>query len=312
MADRAEVLDRIVALAREHDLSAQEISQALDPQQPADQESQSSVTSRILATIGGIFILCGLGFFIETFWAEMNAAARIILSLGSGVVMLVLALVFMRNTYYERTTLPLFLLAALMQSGGIMVAFDELGTGGDPQLALLAMSVVMLLQTLIIFREYRLAVHVFLALVFAAAAVGNLLDIIGMDWDLESTLTGLALLVASFRLNKTAYNTIVPFWFFVGGALTGYGLFDLLEGTPVHLLYVAYPALMIYFSTLAKSRTLLFVGTCAMIGYLGWFTSEYFADSIGWPLALIIIGGVFIALSVFAVKISRDYITGSS
>jgi len=39
MADRSKVLDRIVALAREHDLSAQEISQALDPQQPADQES---------------------------------------------------------------------------------------------------------------------------------------------------------------------------------------------------------------------------------------------------------------------------------
>ena len=305
MAARSEALAQIVALAREHKLAASEITAALS----SSDDTPSSATSRILAWVGGVFILCGLGFFIESFWAEMNAAARIILYLGSGLVMLVLALVFIRNPNYEKTTLPLFLLAAMFQSGGILVAFDELGTGGDPQTAVLSMTVVMLVQSLLIVHVYRLTVHVFLALLFAAASLGNLFDIIGMDWELESTLTGAAILAAAWRLNHSDYQVIVPFWFFAGGVLTGYGVFDLLEGTPVHILYVGFAGLMIYASTLAKSRTLLFTGTCAMIGYLGWFTGEYFADSIGWPLALIIIGIVFIGLSVFAVKINREYIS---
>lgn len=307
MPARDDALAQIVALAEEHDLTAQDISAALAPRP----ESQGSTTGRILAWVGGIFILCGLGFFIESFWTDMNAAARIILYLGSGIVLLVVALVFIENTLYANSTLPLFLMAAVFQSGGILVAFDELGTGGDPQLAVLTMTVVMQLQCILLFRVHRLVVHVFLALLFAACSIGNLLDIIGLDWEVQSTLTGAALLAAAFRLNHSSYASIAPFWFLAGGILTGYGVFDLLENSPVHILYVAYAGGIIYLSTLARSRMLLFTGTCAMIGYLGWFTSEYFADSIGWPLVLIIIGAVFIGFSVFAVKISRDYISGS-
>ena len=307
MTSRREALDTIIALAREHELDVQDIAAAL---KPGDADRGSS-TSRILAWVGGIFILCGLGFFIETFWADMNAAARIILYLGAGLVMLVVALVFIENAHYEKSTLPLFLLAALFQSGGILVAFDELGTGGDPQVAVLAMTVVMLVQCLLVWRVHRLAVHVFLSLWFAAFTLGNLLDIIGLDWDVQSTLTGAAILAAAFSLNSSTHASMAAFWFLAGGIMTGYGVFDLLEDSPVHILYVGYAGAIIYLSTLVRSRMLLFTGTCAMIGYLGWFTSEYFADSIGWPLVLIIIGVVFIGFSVFAVKISRDYITGS-
>ena len=56
------------------------------------------------------------------------------------------------------------------------------------------------------------------------------------------------------------------------------------------------------------SRTLLFVATAAILAYTGWFTSEHFADSIGWPLALIMFGLVMIGLSALAVRIDRDYV----
>lgn len=307
MAGREEAMETIVALAREHGLSARDISAALSPRD----DSRGAATGRILAWLGGIFILCGLGFFIDSFWADMNAAARIILYLGSGLVMLVLALVFIGNAHYRNTTLPLFLLAALFQSGGILVAFDELGTGGDPQLAVLAMTVVMLVQSALVYRVHRLTVHVFLAVLFAACSLGNFLDIIGLDWDVQSTLTGAAILAAGFRLNGSAHDAIAPLAFLAGGIMTGYGMFDLLENTPVHIVYVGFAGGMIWLSTLARSRMLLFTGTCAMIGYLGWFSSEYFAESIGWPLVLIIIGAVFIGFSVFAVKISREYISNA-
>jgi hypothetical protein len=56
------------------------------------------------------------------------------------------------------------------------------------------------------------------------------------------------------------------------------------------------------------SRTLLFVATIAILAYTAWFTGQYFADSIGWPLALIVFGMLMIGLSALAFRIDRDYV----
>ena len=42
--------------------------------------------------------------------------------------------------------------------------------------------------------------------------------------------------------------------------------------------------------------------------YVGYFTKENFADSVGWPLALILLGILMMAIGAFAVRIHRRYI----
>ena len=49
----------------------------------------------------------------------------------------------------------------------------------------------------------------------------------------------------------------------------------------------------------------------AILAYTGWFTGEHFADSIGWPLALIAFGIFMIGLSALAFRIDRDYVRKS-
>jgi len=63
-----------------------------------------------------------------------------------------------------------------------------------------------------------------------------------------------------------------------------------------------------YVSVAVHSRTLLFVATLAILAYTAWFTGEHFADSIGWPLALVAFGLFLIALSALAFRIDRDYV----
>jgi hypothetical protein len=50
------------------------------------------------------------------------------------------------------------------------------------------------------------------------------------------------------------------------------------------------------------------VATLAILAYIGWHTNKYFADSVGWPLALIGFGIVMIGLSSLAMRIDRRYI----
>jgi hypothetical protein len=50
----------------------------------------------------------------------------------------------------------------------------------------------------------------------------------------------------------------------------------------------------------------------ATLGYTGWYTEEHFANSIGWPLALIVFGMLMIGLSALAFRIDRKYVRGGA
>jgi Zn-dependent protease with chaperone function len=52
----------------------------------------------------------------------------------------------------------------------------------------------------------------------------------------------------------------------------------------------------------------LFVSTLAVLAYTGWYTGEYFANSVGWPLALIGFGLLMIGVSALAVRIDRQFV----
>ena len=253
-------------------------------------------------------MFAGIIVYIAMFWDGMNSAAHIIITLGPGVVALILAILLLDHDRFARAATPLFLVAAWLQPTGIMVAFDELGTGGDPQHAILATTSVMLAQQLLVFRRYPLAVLLFVALAFGALTFWNAFDILGVDEEFNLMVTGLSLLLVTRGIDTTAHRTITPFWYFIGGVTFLWAAFDLLEDTPFHLLYLGLTAFMIYVSTLASSRTLLIASTLAMMGYIGYFTSEYFVDSIGWPIALIFMGLVLIGLSNMALRINRKYI----
>jgi hypothetical protein len=53
---------------------------------------------------------------------------------------------------------------------------------------------------------------------------------------------------------------------------------------------------------------MLVVAILAILAYTGWYTNEYFADSLGWPLALMALGVVLIGLSGLAVRLDRRFI----
>jgi hypothetical protein len=87
-----------------------------------------------------------------------------------------------------------------------------------------------------------------------------------------------------------------------------YGLFDLVERTAFEIVFIVVASGFVYLSAAVQSRTLLLVATAAILGYTGWFTGEHFADSLGWPLALMLFGLLMIGLSAVAFRIDRQYI----
>ena len=306
-SSKEEALKQIVDLARAHGLTAAEVLAELPASGDAS-DSKSSVLTRLLGYLGGVFVLAGLGVFIEMQWEEMNSIARITVTLGSGIAAFVMAFVAVGDERFEEAATPLFLLAALMQPTGILVAIDEFSTGGDERHAFLLTASVLLVQQGLAFLKTRRTVLLFMTLFFGLWLWGTAMDLLDMDEDLIFVTLGLAALMVTYAIDRTPHAAITPFWYFVSSTAMLSELFSLLQHSVVEILFLGAACGVVFLSTWVKSRTLLFVGTVAILAYVGYYTAEHFSDVVGWPIALMLFGLLLRGLSAAAVRINRKYI----
>lgn len=307
MTPKQEALERIAEIAREHGITADELrAQLAAPAKSAD--SKTSVLTRLLSYLGGIFVLAGLGVFIEMQWNDMNSAARITVTLGSGLAAFFMAWFAAGDERREKIATPLFLLAAFLQPVGILVAIDEFSTGGDERHAFLFTSGVLLVQQTLAFLGKRLTSLLFMAILFGLWFYATAMDLTDVDIDVIALGLGLSMLFVLFRIDQTPHAAITPFWYFWGSSAMLAGLFNLVQDSPLEILFLGAACGVVFWSTWVKSRSLLFVATVAILGYVGYYTSEHFSDVVGWPIALILFGLMLIGLSAVAFRINRKYI----
>lgn len=312
--DRAEALNEIVRLAREHGLTPSDITATLEAgaaPAPASPPASRGVVGKVFAYLGGTFVFAGIGIFIALQWSGMNAAARIIVTLGSGVAAFAMAVLASRDERYSKAAAPLFLLAGALEPTGMLVAFNELGSGGDARVAVLITCAAMALQFGAIFGGLRRGTPLFLTIFFATIFCWTALDMLDVDDELVAVVMGGSLVLAALGVDRTPHRDVAPIWYLFGSASFLYGIFDFVENTALEILFLAVAAGFVFLAATVRSRMMLFVSTVAIIAYTGWYTEEYFADAVGWPLALIAFGILLIGLSAVAVRIDRQYVRGS-
>jgi hypothetical protein len=137
---------------------------------------------------------------------------------------------------------------------------------------------------------------------------GGLFDRIAIatsaNW--ASLLTGVCVMSAAFGLQKAGrYSRLTGLGYFAGSIMAYSGLFDLVRNTPVELLYIGVTASMLYACVVLQSRALLFTTVVAMLGFIGFYTAQYFANSLGWPVTLVLMGVAFLGVGMIAMKLRR-------
>jgi hypothetical protein len=307
--ERLRALEQIAALARAHGLSATEVAAAIEPSSgDAGARRTQGVLVHVLGVLGGTFVFAGVGVFIALQWNELNAAARVLVTLGSGLVAFVLAVLGTRDRRFDKAATPLFLAAAVLEPGGMIVAFAEFGSGGDWRLASLVTSGAMAAQFALTFGVLQRSALLFLTILFGTAFFWTALDLMDADKGVISVVLGTSMLLAAVGADRSGRSGITPFWYFAGVTAFLYGAFDVVEGTPLEIGFRAVAAGFVYGSVFLHSRMLLAVATLAILAYTGYFTGQHFVDSVGWPLALIAFGLVLVGLSALAVRLDRGYV----
>jgi hypothetical protein len=308
MDDRARALAEILTLARRHGFSTQEIIESLGEGTPATSGARRGILVRVLGVIGGTFVFAGVGVFVALQWEAMNSVARVVITLGSGIAAFIMAVLAARDIRYDKAATPLFLMASALQPTGLLVLFSEFGSGGDWRWASLATSGILALQFAATFAAVRRSTVVFMAVFFGALFFWTGFDMLDVDGSFVGLVLGASLVLVAIGVDRTPHRVVTPVWYLFGATGMLYGLFDIVDGTPLELGFLLAAAGFVYLSVMLHSRTLLFVATAAILSYTAWFTGEYFADSVGWPIALIIFGLVLIGLSALALRIDRDYV----
>lgn len=305
---KQDALQDIVAIAHNHHISVDEIVEALrEPDSMADTRS-SGVLSKLFGYIGGIFVFAGIGVFISMYWSDFNSAARVIVTLGIGFAAYVMSVLCLNDQRYERAATPLVLISLVLQPMGIFVMLDEYASGDDPRHGVLFMAAFMLIQQGMTFIAKRLTVMAFATVLFATIFLVTLLDLWEMDIDLVGVVMGVSLMCIAYAFGRSSHLAIAPFWYLVGSLSLLISIFDLVKRGPFELLFLGVSAFVIFLSTVVRSGVLMLVGTLSMLSYIGYFTAEHFANTLGWPIALVIIGIAFIAISAMAVGLNNKYI----
>ena len=305
MTSRAEALQKIAEIAARHQLHADEIINELNKAPAPDQAERSTgILAKILAYLGGVFVLAGISLFIGMQWDQFNSAVRVLVTLGAGFSIYVFALATITDDRFSKVTTPMLLIAALLQPTGIVVMLNEYSRGGDPEHGLLFMCVVMLVQQFFTFWAKKRTVLLFTSLFFGAAGFGTLCDILHIDIEIVALALGIGLTSLSYAIDKTEHRVITPFWYFAGSVFFLYGAFDVLEGSAIEILYFGVAAGFMYLGTVVRSRTLLFSSVIALMGFTGYF----FRDSLANAFGLIIMGFLLIGLSALAMTLNRKYI----
>lgn len=308
---KQEALRTIVTIARNHQLTAQDITTALTSEQ-ANAQQHSGTLSRIFGYIGSILVFSGICIFIGMQWDHFGSIERISITLGLGFAIFLIALVVLSYSDTSVIATPLLLMAALLQPTGLFVLLDEYASGSDPLHGLLFISTVMWVQQGAVFRHKQRTTLAFTTVFFGFCFFVTAFELLEIDSDISWLTLGASLMLIAWALDHSKHHAISAFWYFVGSVAVLFAAFELLQDQPYEALFIGLTALIIYISTAARSRTLLFVGTVSMIGYISHFTYAHFSDTLGWPIVLIICGIILIAIGFVAMKINTRFIRAAA
>ena len=121
-------------------------------------------------------------------------------------------------------------------------------------------------------------------------------------------ITGVCVMSTAFGLHQAGrYSRLTGLGYFFGSIMAYSALFDLVHNTSFELAYLAVAAAMLYACVVLQSRALLFTTVIAMLGFIGFYTAKHFANSLGWPVTLVLMGVAFLGVGTIAMRVKRQF-----
>jgi hypothetical protein len=272
-------------------------------------ERRVSLLAEALGYVGVVLALAGAAVGLAQGWEDLPVWAR--LAIPAGVTGLLLLGGFLLRRQEEPAFRRLMSVLWVLAVGGLAWTLAVLGVEvidwdagveGEPVALITAGGCTVLAGVLYLFRRHGLQQGALLASLHGLVISGLLVALPDsnppMWWFAAGIwLLGLAWAALGWR------GAVDPGWLGMAFGCVG-ALFGPAIGLGDYEWLLA-PALLTSAALMAVSvptrqTPLLALGTLGAFGYITWAVVHYFSDSLGVPVALVIVGGVFLALAVLA------------
>jgi len=325
---KSELLSSITALAQTGEITFSELQDAFQKGSQIPEAHLTPATKRfhlkisdVLYYLGGLIIFVGISIFLSQNWGTFNTLTRIISTLGSGFAAYFTAMVLSREEKFRRISDAFHFVGCLVIPIGTFVTAHELGLDlGSSWIQTLLISILCVFYGLSFFVYRKTIVLIFLIaycsslfMTFSDAIIGNPILISTSNlYSYRFMALGVTYLFLSRFLFKSTH-AVLSEWLNAFGTIfifTSLATLIPFANKQTNFWELIYPfvcAFFIYMSTVIQSKSCLLFTAFFMLTYIFQITSKYFADSIGWPLALICFGFVVIAVGYMTINLSKKF-----
>ncbi len=231
--------------------------------------------------------------------------SRIILNLGFGFLTFLLGLYYQEKQY--KITTSLFLVAAILEAGGLLTLLSQHTSILMPTWGVLVVSFILFLQHGSAFISTRLTVLAFITLIFFYSFFLATFELLGVPERLKWFVLSTSLLAVSSFINHSKYLSIAGLLFFISSLALLLVTFDMVKDKPYEILYLGLACGLIYMAIIEGSRVLLINASLATLCFILYFSSKHFPHTIGWPITLILIGLLLVGVSGIIIKLNKKY-----
>lgn len=283
------------------------------PDQEVKGASHFSITG-MLYVFGASVAIIGLIIFIAQIWDDLGSSAHILITLGLGLIITASGSLLLKQKPNDSIGPIFHFIGGMLIPSGALVTLDELSTGINSIWPVAITFGIIFAFYLVLNSVHKNAVLTFFAIAngtaFVYLLVGAIEDFHNEDLYMYLTMiigASYLLLAQSFRdgWNKRLLGAL---YFFGSLGILGAGFVEVIDSGIWELLYFIVVFGGLYLSVFMKSRIILVMSTIFLIVHVSYITEEYFANSLGWPITLILLGFVIIGLGYGSVHINKTYL----
>ncbi len=323
--NKEEILQQLLIKIRSGEINQDDIKQCFNL------NSEPTLTSKLsrkishlsiakgLYALGAVIAIIGILIFIGQIWIDIGPWGRVIVTLGFGFLAAVLGSVLMKQKPDNYIGSIFHLIGGVLIPPGALILLSEFGV-----VSATLWPVIIAIGTIFLFYFLLSIIHKSAVTTFFAIANGTALVYLLIQEILISSLStsqafdyyayltmivGISYLLLAQSFRQTWNKNLTGLLYFFGSAgFLGASFSQVFDSFTWQVLFFLIIIGFLFLAGFIKSRAVLSVGTLFLIAHLSYITGEYFADSLGWPIALVILGLLFVGLGYAALAINKKYI----
>lgn len=275
-----------------------------------------SVT-KMLYVLGVAIVVIGIVIFVSQIWDDIGSFGRIAVTLGLGFLITAIGSMLLKSKPDQNIGTVFHFIGGMLIPGGAVVTLSELNVDFVSLWPVAITFGVIFAFYLLLNSVHKNAILTFFAIANGTAFVYLLVEAIvdGPFYRHEDLYAYLTMVIgASYLLLAHAFRDgwnkklIGVLYFFGITGFLGAAFSQVFDSVPWQMLYFLIVIGGLFLAVYVRNRSILVMSTLFLIAHVSYITSEYFADSLGWPISLVILGFVFIGLGYVSININKKYI----